>query len=1327
MYKDITVKYSSEFARYTDAVLVTGDVNAYRIVFETPWELDGCNFKVTAKRADGKVVTDLGITEGTKAICVLANSMYSVVGDLIFHLTLVDNAGTVLTACEVVAYVVEGNGDSVPAENLTPILDNVLKSVAEIKEREAELESALKIHQTAAELDHPDGSVTNAKIADKAINEAKLADGSVTNAKIADGSVTSDKIEPGSVNWRHIDNNSILTDKIYDKAVATDKIADGAVTSDKLANKSVNGDKLAAEVTAKSTDTAFKSIKAVTQEDREHDITVTGKGIIFNDEVENEPVAEISLEKGIYIPQNSNGFTDDMQKITLNGSAPGKVTDGSVLTKDKLEIAKNVTKTVNVTAEKMSYVDSTEQANVHFSNLSPNEVSVSAEKFNPDTNASASTRTIVSDENISITETTSDGDDKAAKLSCETFTLTDETATPSKATQDKLNITVKEVSLEHKEYNGAGDLTSNVIHKLTGKANKTDLTAKNIISVYSSKITPHKLVNKPGIPNMTGNGFAVDIARVTDIGGTYVPTYTIDYVWEQQHRNTTSTTYFVNYDTGSSSATGLFPGEALKYPSDAMTKAKSGDMIVIMGGYYPRNQLGFDQNKSVHIQGGIFCNADNNRSLTWTLVKGSTYKTTRSQAYAVWQAIKDGSEFSELLPTPTLARCKSTNGSYFIDGDTVYVNTPDGYSGAPGYDILVSLNAVGATINTNVWCENTVFVFGGQAACLNRSSTDPALFSDCTFKYAKQNGFMSQGGKSYLLNCESYNNGRDGFSYKKLNSNVSYGFEVGCTAHHNGDDESTGSDNGSTAHEGSIVTRINGKYYENKGPNIADVNPGTMSYNLNCACSNSTATAQDRRIDYNIEDGIMYLDRCTSDGSFISLYEASVTMPQTTKSYNLGSVLPGVYRVKNVNGVAENLSGGEDIANKVTSISSSSTHVQYPSAKSVNDVVSAQKTDIAQNYANALKGKVTGNNAVRIDDSSPIEHEMNVRVSSKNVIPYPYAQTTKTEKGITFTDNGDGTITVNGTATGDTAMTLVNSPTSLSEGSYVLSGTPNGGVTTYYIQAYIDGKYGRADVAGQTAIYSVNKGQKVTRIEFYVKTGATFDNLVVKPQFERGTTATDYTPYVDVSTVALTQRGKNLIPYKRRNLSNYGVNFTVNDDGSLTANGTATAPLSQYFHATGTLYNVPNGKVYTLSDPTSDSETTYQTRGQTLTPDGSGGFTFLCTKAKPYYTWSNEQAATVRAGVFIKTQVSPGTTISNLKFYPQFELGNAATKYEPPLPEITYSVPEDGIVTGIKNIYPTTTLLANKDNVVIDVEYNRDINKAFEELQNAILAQGSNT
>jgi hypothetical protein len=37
-------------------------------------------------------------------------------------------------------------------------------------------------------------------------------------------------------------------------------------------------------------------------------------------------------------------------------------------------------------------------------------------------------------------------------------------------------------------------------------------------------------------------------------------------------------------------------------------------------------------------------------------------------------------------------------------------------------------------------------------------------------------------------------------------------------------------------------------------------------------------------------------------------------------------------------------------------------------------------------------------------------------LGAKNLIPYPYLMTTKTNNGVTITDNGDGTLTVNGTA-----------------------------------------------------------------------------------------------------------------------------------------------------------------------------------------------------------------------------------------------------------------------------------------------------------------------
>ena len=50
-----------------------------------------------------------------------------------------------------------------------------------------------------------------------------------------------------------------------------------------------------------------------------------------------------------------------------------------------------------------------------------------------------------------------------------------------------------------------------------------------------------------------------------------------------------------------------------------------------------------------------------------------------------------------------------------------------------------------------------------------------------------------------------------------------------------------------------------------------------------------------------------------------------------------------------------------------------------------------------------------------------------------------------------------------------------------------------------------------------------------------------------------------------------------------------------------------------------------------------------------------------------------------------------------------------------------YTPNSDGTVEGVTSLYPTTVLLTDKEGVVIDCEYNRDINKAFAELQAAIM------
>jgi hypothetical protein len=63
----------------------------------------------------------------------------------------------------------------------------------------------------------------------------------------------------------------------------------------------------------------------------------------------------------------------------------------------------------------------------------------------------------------------------------------------------------------------------------------------------------------------------------------------------------------------------------------------------------------------------------------------------------------------------------------------------------------------------------------------------------------------------------------------------------------------------------------------------------------------------------------------------------------------------------------------------------------------------------------------------------------------------------------------------------------------------------------------------------------------------------------------------------------------------------------------------------------------------------------------------------------------------------------------------QIEAGKTATEIEPYVEPKTYTADENGIVKGVTSFYPTTTLFSD-NGIIVEAEYNRDINKAFAEL-----------
>lgn len=168
--------------------------------------------------------------------------------------------------------------------------------------------------------------------------------------------------------------------------------------------------------------------------------------------------------------------------------------------------------------------------------------------------------------------------------------------------------------------------------------------------------------------------------------------------------------------------------------------------------------------------------------------------------------------------------------------------------------------------------------------------------------------------------------------------------------------------------------------------------------------------------------------------------------------------------------------------------------------------VAASQTSFDKNISGMSANSVQG----AID-----ELKSTVGYSKKNLIPYPYVhQGTKIEYGITFTDNGDGTITANGTKTESTSASYIirsRSETSsnklvLQAGTYTFNGCPQGGSSGssggYYIQIGAtneDGSYlSLGEDIGNGCTFTLTKE---TQVQFIISVHGLFtlNNLTFKP------------------------------------------------------------------------------------------------------------------------------------------------------------------------------------------------------------------------------------
>lgn len=269
--------------------------------------------------------------------------------------------------------------------------------------------------------------------------------------------------------------------------------------------------------------------------------------------------------------------------------------------------------------------------------------------------------------------------------------------------------------------------------------------------------------------------------------------------------------------------------------------------------------------------------------------------------------------------------------------------------------------------------------------------------------------------------------------------------------------------------------------------------------------------------------------------------------------------------------------------------------------------------------------------------------------------------------GATATANIDSSITISGTPTKNV---FFRADVSIPPGTYTISNNaplPKG----LYLRLRDADERIIAEL-GSTGVTTVTTTREAVISELTVSYLFAGGNVTIYPQLELGSIATSYEPYtgcepspspdypqeVDVvdSPVSVQATGKNLnkLPYESTNNVSNGITWTLNNDGSVTANGTDTNFINFYFHWSDSV-PLPGARIVGSGCPAGGSTNSYCIML----------FNGVDTSQRVYDTGEGIAIPDGWESVRFFARIYNGTTVSNLTFKPQIEVGTSPTPYEP--------------------------------------------------------------
>ena len=251
-----------------------------------------------------------------------------------------------------------------------------------------------------------------------------------------------------------------------------------------------------------------------------------------------------------------------------------------------------------------------------------------------------------------------------------------------------------------------------------------------------------------------------------------------------------------------------------------------------------------------------------------------------------------------------------------------------------------------------------------------------------------------------------------------------------------------------------------------------------------------------------------------------------------------------------------------------------------------------------------------------------------------------------TINGVTVTQNGSSYI-LNGTASAYTQF-ISNDIVTLSAGTYYFK--TFGKTNDIYAQLRsLDGAITYASGASPFTLDSETEVKARIVVNSGTATNIVLNLMIVQGSDEPAT----FEPYSNICPISgwtgltCARTGKNLLKNTATNTTIYGVTFTVNDDGTITASGTASSVV-QY----GFVFTLGAGSYIYSGCPSGGSNETY---GCTLRESVGGSYISGITQ-----DFGNGGTVSLESETtgYYNIRVAAGTVLNNLVFHPMIRLAS---------------------------------------------------------------------